>query len=141
MEGRAVQVFIGAGKVLADALEAVDVDRFPVLERLREIFAVVGGHVGVPLRLVGHEILAGEQGDGVAFLGEAVDVVGAVRVDAVADGGRFLELDVQVRVLSDDVVETEDPAGFGEPAQPLAVGDDDVVLVRSGLERCRYLLE
>ncbi len=137
----AVEILVGAGEVLTDALVAVDVDLEPLVVGLRQILAVIGGHIGVPLGLIAHQILADEDGDSVAFLREAIDVVRTVRVDAVADGGGFLELDVELGVLGDDVVEADDPARLGQGAQPLAVGDDDVVLGGAGLQRGGGLLE
>ena len=52
LEDRAVEIVVRAGEVLADALVPVDVDLEPLIVRLRQILAVVGGLVGVPLRLV-----------------------------------------------------------------------------------------
>ena len=61
LEDGAVEIVVRPGEVLADALVAVDVDLEPLVEGLRQVFAVVRRLVGVALGLIAHQVLAHEE--------------------------------------------------------------------------------
>ena len=137
----AVEFLVGAVEELKDRLVFLD-GQFCKL--------VVGGGqfcavFGFERRLfcgVFDQIFADEQPLGVGHLWEAPALPGAIRVDLVGidhQAGEGFEIEFGVDGI--DIVGFDDPARFGQGAEPLAVGDNQVELLGFGGQGGGHALE
>jgi len=135
------ELLVWAGEELGDVLEFVHGDCFPVLKGLRQVPAIFVLE-SLHLIRVGEQVLADIQQDHIALLRQTPQLIRAIGIDHVTvDDYRIVPLDVEFRIVFDQVADFDNPLRLGKGAQPLAVADNQVVLLRFGGQRRSSFLE